>query len=107
MTQADTPALWAETLDANALLSLADLCRSCNVDSAWILQLVEYGAIEPVGTPPDWKFSVVSVTRVAKAKRLGRDLELTPAGVAMVLDLLEQIEDLRAQLTAARSLTQQ
>ena len=74
-------------------------CLACNVDAKWIAELVEYGVIEPISpTGSDWQFASVSIVRVAKAKRLERDLSLNPPGVALALDLLQEIEELRSRL---------
>ena len=48
--------------------------------------------------PQDWRFGGSSLRRARLALRLTRDLEINAAGVALVLDLLDQIEDLKAQL---------
>ena len=50
--------------------------------------------IEPVwGGRSDWQFTSLAIIRVARAKRLERDLSLNPPGVALALDLLDEIED--------------
>jgi chaperone modulatory protein CbpM len=59
--------------------------------------------IEPVGqVSADWRFTSLSIVRIAKAKRLERDLNLNPPSLAVVLDLLDEIDDLRAQLGYAQ-----
>jgi chaperone modulatory protein CbpM len=69
------------------------------VEADWIAELVEHGIIEPVGQArSDWQFAMVSVVRVAKAKRLERDLALNLPGLALALDLLDEIDDLRSKL---------
>ena len=83
-------------------LTIEDLCRSSHVDQAWVMELVEHGVIEPVGgEAPEWRFEALTVVRVAKAKRLERDLDLNPSGIALVLELLDQLDELRARLRAA------
>ena len=51
----------------------------------------------------DWKFTSLTIVRVAKARRLERDLDLNLPGLAVVLDLLDQIDDLRVQLKKHQS----
>jgi chaperone modulatory protein CbpM len=52
--------------------------------------------IEPVGqTRSGWQFTTLSIVRVAKAKRLERDLGLNLPGVALALDLLDQLDEMR------------
>lgn len=72
-------------------LSLPDLCRFCQADETWVIELVEHGVLEPRGTSIDkWQFVGSSIVRAKKARRLNRDLGINTAGVALVLDLLEE-----------------
>lgn len=80
-------------------LSLADLCQTCGLPAEWVLDLVEYGVIEPVGSDPaHWRFHGVCVRRVRRAHRLETDLGLNTPGIALALDLLEEVDRLRARL---------
>jgi chaperone modulatory protein CbpM len=95
----------SEIVDAASDFSLDDLCNACHVEVDWVAELAEHGIIEPAGrTKSDWRFSTLSVVRVAKAKRLERDLGLNAAGIALVLELLNQIEGLRTRLSVLREL---
>ncbi|WP_050929757.1 chaperone modulator CbpM [Aestuariivita boseongensis] len=72
-------------------LSLQELCRFCQADEDWITELVEQGVLAPVGsTRSSWQFVGASIVRAKKARRLNRDLGINAAGVALVLDLLEE-----------------
>lgn len=72
-------------------LSLQDLCTFCQADEAWVVELVEHGVLEPIGsTTGNWRFVGTSIVRAKKARRLNRDLGINTAGVALALDLLEQ-----------------
>lgn len=103
-----SPTVSSEIIETGTICSLEELCLACNVDAKWIAELVEHGVIEPIGsTGSDWQFASVSIVRVAKAKRLERDLSLNPPGVALVLDLLQEIEDLRSRLNTFESLSKQ
>lgn len=78
----------SEIVDA---LSLADLCRFCHADETWVIELVEHGVLEPMGsTSGNWRFVGTSIVRAKKARRLYLDLGINIAGVALVLDLLEE-----------------
>ena len=80
-------------------LSLQDLCRFCQADETWIIELVEYGVIEPQGTTTSkWHFAGINIVRAKKARRLNRDLGINTAGVAMVIDLLEEREEILRRL---------
>lgn len=91
--------LSGEILEQEIELSLADLCRACQLPAERVLELVAEGVIEPVGRDPArWRFQGVSVRRVRCAQRLERDLRVNVAGAALALDLLEELERLRERL---------
>lgn len=80
-------------------LSLQDLCRFCQADETWVIDLVEHGVLEPIGSKiGNWKFVGTSIVRARKARRLNRDLGINTAGVALVLDLLEERDALLRRL---------
>jgi chaperone modulatory protein CbpM len=99
MTTESASVVQAELVDAASLCTVDELCLACSVDARWITELVEHGVIEPIReVGADWRFASIAIVRVAKAKRLERDLSLNPPGLAVVLDLLDEIDELRAQL---------
>ena len=80
-------------------LSLQDLCRFCQADEAWVIELVEYGVLDPKGSRAEkWRFRGASIVRAKKARRLNRDLGLNVAGVAIVLELLEERDEFLRRL---------
>jgi chaperone modulatory protein CbpM len=85
-------------------LTLEQLCRACAVQSDFVLSLLEEGVAQPLAgqQPESWRFSEVQVRRVSVAWRLQRDLGVNPAGAALALQLLDEIETLRAQLATHR-----
>lgn len=88
-------------LEEQAQLTLADLCRACAVHAERIIELVDVGVLEPQGLEPGrWRFGGASLHRARKALRLQRDLGIDLAGVALALELLDEIESLRARLRA-------
>lgn len=87
-----------ELLD-DALISLADLCRICGLPAERVIELVDAGVIEPRGSVQTrWQFRSISVVRVKRAVRMERDLGVNPAGAALALDLLEELETLRTRI---------
>lgn len=86
-------------LDEQTELSLSDLCHACSISAEWIIELVEEGALEPIGyQQTQWRFLGNSLQRARTAIRLQRDLGINLAGVALALDLLDEIETLQARL---------
>jgi chaperone modulatory protein CbpM len=85
--------------EESELLSVAELSRICAVDERHIVELVDEGVVSVVeiGTT-EWRFSGTALRRIRLALRLERDLELNLAGVALALDLMEEVERLRRAL---------
>jgi chaperone modulatory protein CbpM len=76
--------------------TLEALSHACLADPREIMALVQEGVLIPAGgTPPQWRFQGSALRRARKALRLGRELQLNPAGIALVLDLLDELEPLR------------
>ncbi len=91
------PHLLSEELE----LTLGELCRACHLPAEHILALVDEGVIEPQTPHPEparWRFQAVCVKRVHRASRLERDLGINAAGVALVIELLDEIDRLHARL---------
>ena len=99
MVKQTTDILSGNILENETRLTLRQLCDSCAVRAEYIVELVDEGFIEPSGVEKShWCFSGVTIKRVQKAKRLQRDLGINLAGVALVIDLIDEIEYLRARL---------
>ena len=88
-------------LEEQTQLTLIDLCGACAVHAEQIIELVDAGVLEPLGREPaHWRFGGASLKRVHAALRLQRDLEINLAGVALALELLDEIELLRMRVRA-------
>jgi chaperone modulatory protein CbpM len=99
MGRAPHQILSGELLDEAVVLTLAQFCRTCRLPAEQVVELVEEGIIEPLGQAPDaWQFTGVSVYRVQCVLRLEHDLGVNRAGAALILDLLDQLDALRARL---------
>jgi chaperone modulatory protein CbpM len=86
-------------LDERAELSLTDLSRACSTSTEWVIELVHEGVLEPVGQQQThWRFSGTSLKRARAARRLQHDLNINLAGVALALDLIDEIETMRERL---------
>ncbi len=86
-------------LDETIELSLGELCAACNRHAEWVIELVEEGILEPVSSEGgQWRFTGTSLQRAQTALRLQNDLGINLAGVALVLDLLDEIRTLEAKL---------
>lgn len=88
-------------LEEQTELTLPELSRACAVQAELIIELVGEGVLTPVGHAPEhWRFTGLHLSHAKVALRLQRDLGVNLAGAALALQLLAEIETLRAQLTA-------
>lgn len=78
-------------------VNLIDLCATANIGADYIIELIEYRVINPISgeVPQEWQFSVNALSIVSKAARLHRDLDIDWADIALVLNLLEEIDQLK------------
>jgi len=84
--------------DETTMLTLQDLSRMCSVEERHIVEFVEEGVLNVVEIRSQWQFSGDALRRARLAVRLERDLELNLAGVALAVNLIEEIEQLRREL---------
>lgn len=85
-------------LDDGAILSLKDLCRICDANMETVVEMIEEGMIRPEGKMPEnWQFTFIDFKRVRLAIHLKRDLRVNIPGAALVIELLEELEELRGK----------
>lgn len=90
--------LTGQVLEDSDMVTLADLCRSCTVETETITLLVAEGILDPLGEDIEqWRFSVGSLRRVKTVIHLQRDLGINLAGAALALELLDRIAELERQ----------
>jgi chaperone modulatory protein CbpM len=96
-------AVSGELVDETAQVDLKELCAICGVHADYLVEMVEEGIIRAEGdTPTIWRFSAVSIMRSRKAIRLRRDLGINLSGLAVTLDLLDQVDRLESELKSLR-----
>jgi chaperone modulatory protein CbpM len=80
-------------------LTLHELCLICGLEDQLVIELVSVGVIEASGPgPQEWRFTTQALDRSRKALRLHRDLGIEWQGLALALDLLEEVDRLRARV---------
>ncbi len=88
-----------EVLSEDHKLALGDICESCGLSESKVITYIEEGLVEVQGNDVKlWRFSEISMVQIQKVHRLEKDLRLNPAGAALALELMSQIEDLKNQL---------
>ncbi|WP_228160509.1 MULTISPECIES: chaperone modulator CbpM [Marinobacter] len=89
-----------EVLDQRTRFSLREICERGDVPAEFVIKLVNHGVITPVEDGPvsGWSFDAVALTRLRKAQRLQRDLKINVPGLAMSLELLDEMTELRREV---------
>ncbi len=89
-------------VEEEILLTFVELCQACDAGEEHVRAWVFEGVLEPVGeSPQEWRFRGDSLRRARLARRLHHDLDINPPGVALALDLLDEIATLRSRLQRA------
>ena len=92
-------------IDESKTFTIYELSQSCQTPAEMIIEMVEHGLLAPQGTTPEsWIFSASDFKRSQRALRLQQDLEINLPGLALALDLLDELEDLRIQLNHFKKL---
>ena len=89
----------ATLIDETTPMTLAELARACRAAEEQVHIWVVEGVLQPIGgSPPEWRFASAALKRARLAVTLTRELEINAPGVALALDLMDEIEALKAAL---------
>ncbi len=103
---AQTHITWIEgsIVEHDVHMTMVELAQATHTPEDLIMAWVSEGVLSPAGaSPEDWRFSGNSLQRAKIAARLMHDLELNLPGVALALNLLEELDQLRSQLHLANT----
>lgn len=79
-------------------LSIHELCLCAELPQTVLVEIVEHGIVEPSGqTPEQWQFDADALIIVKRACRLQAELQIDWAGIALALQLLDDLEQLRGE----------
>jgi chaperone modulatory protein CbpM len=79
-------------------LPLETFALACDTDVSVVLVLVEEGLVHPEFIDNGMRFNGEALARARRVLRLQRDFEANLESVAVMIDLLDEIERLRGQL---------
>jgi chaperone modulatory protein CbpM len=92
---------WIEgyIVDDDSEFTLTGLCRATGASEEQVVLWVSEGALGPhEGAPSAWRFKGLSLCHTRIALRLVNEFEINAPGIALALDLLEEIDLLRARV---------
>jgi chaperone modulatory protein CbpM len=93
----------SDTLD---FLTLEELCSACALERDWLVVRVREGLV-PVTSAAggdsdvEWRFTTTTVARVRRMRDIERTYDAAPELAALVADMLEEMDTLRARLRRA------
>jgi len=98
-----TTTLVGAILEEEVVLTLDEVCHAARLSSRRVIELTREGIVEPIaesagGKPESWCFRGVDLKRMRCARRLEEDLGINTPGIALALDLLDELERLRRRL---------
>ena len=99
MTQTQITWITGSVVEEEVHMSIVEISQATCAPEDLIMSWVSEGVLSPAGSSPeDWRFSGESLKRAKTAAHLTHDLDLNTPGVALALDLLDEISRLRNQL---------
>lgn len=78
-------------------LTLEEICRIYNISPEFIYAIIEQGVIEPSSREP-LRFPEEHLKRIRTIARLHHDLEINIAGGSLIVEMMEEMERMRARL---------
>lgn len=94
----DDEILIASPMD-NSWLTLEQMAAACTVDPAWLMRHIEEGLFPHAESVAGvWCFSSFGLRRARRMRQLERDFDAAPELAALMADLLEELDDLRARV---------
>jgi len=80
-------------------LSLEELCAVCALERDWLVVRVREGLIPASGgSDAEWRFTTTTLSRVRRMRDIERTYDAAPELAALVADMLEEMDALRARL---------
>jgi chaperone modulatory protein CbpM len=83
-------------------LTLEQLCSVCALERDWLVVRVREGLIPATGSSDtEWRFTTTTLARVRRMREIERSYDAAPELAALVADMLEELDALRARLRRA------
>lgn len=90
------------TVLQDAALNVEELACACSVSAEWVVEHVREGAFGDASVSyTEWRFSARDLGRARRIRALERDFDAVPELAALVADMLEELDALRARVRRA------
>jgi chaperone modulatory protein CbpM len=92
--------------DDDPCLTLEELCSVCALEREWLVVRVREGFVPVASATADahdapdaeWRFTTAALARVRRMREIERTYDAAPELAALVADMLEELDALRARL---------
>ena len=85
-------------IEGDQALDLDAFAQACGLEAGFVRALVDEGLLQPTVEQPAWRFDGEALARAQRIRRLQRDFEANLQSVAVMLDLIDEVERLRTQI---------
>ena len=85
-------------VDEPLSFDLNSFAQACQQSPEWVLQLLEYDILPRRPEARIHQFFAADIERAQQAYRLQRDFNASFSAVAMMLDLIDEVQQLRKQV---------
>ncbi len=90
-------------MDDKATISFIQVCQTYHISEAMLVDLLEHGLFHDVTQPiKKVEFNPPMLNRIQSARRLQEDLGVNLPGVVLVLELRDELEQMRHELEILR-----
>lgn len=90
------------TIAEDPCLTLEQLCAACALEREWLIVRVQEGLIPATGSvAAEWRFTTATLARARRMLELERTFDAASELAALVADMIEEMDDLRARLRRA------
>lgn len=82
----------------STILGVEQVCMVVEISRPELIQVIELGIVEPPGnSPEEWVFDINMLSVLRRAQRLHRQLEVSWSGIALAMQLLDEVEQLQTE----------
>jgi len=76
-------------------LTYHEIIRACGDDADWLVRIIEADIIHVSGDLQAATYSGYQLARIRRAHRISRDFEASAPATALILQLLDELDELR------------
>lgn len=92
-------------LDDDSGVTFVEVCENYHLSEDTLIELVALGLFKDELTAETLRFDAVKLARIRAASSLVNGLKINTSGVVLALELLDEIEQLRQEITILQRLS--